>query len=197
MKAMTGSLCSVCLVAGMAMVLSSCTKDAFDLRSQYIGPYSFTVETHGAHGVGQDWLITDTSYTDAGAVLNGSQSGILEVIAPAWTYKQCCTNMRASPATTTMDQGASPPPEALTTPTASSPLPAVRASTLPATSSSTALKRVPRPHSSPIPRSLPLQLPCCKAWYNNGNSFDRICYFFVNIRNDNRFVTYTGNTSEA
>lgn len=79
MKAMTVFLSSVCLVAGMAMVLSSCTKDAFDLRSQYIGPYSFTVQIHGAHGVGQDWLITDTSYTDAGAVLNGSQSGILEI----------------------------------------------------------------------------------------------------------------------
>lgn len=79
MKAMTGSLCSACLVAGMALALSSCTKDAFDLRSQYIGPYSFTVEVHGAHGVGQDWLITDTTYTDAGAVLNGSRSGIIEI----------------------------------------------------------------------------------------------------------------------
>ena len=79
MKAMSGSLCCACLVAGMVLLLSGCTKDAFDLRSQYTGPYSFTVQIHGAHGVGQDWLITDTTYTDAGAVLNGSRSGLMEI----------------------------------------------------------------------------------------------------------------------
>lgn len=63
----------------MAILLSGCTKDAFDLRSQYTGPYSFTVQVHGAHGVGQDRLITDTTYTDAGAVLKGSRSGIMEI----------------------------------------------------------------------------------------------------------------------